>query len=478
MARAYETIGEFEGAVSLTRDVAARSFLAESRLAAAWEAGGDLERAVRLLRGLSVEYPGLSVVEAADLGLVHRVLEDEADRPPGREALGVSLAEAFLRDHPASTTADEATLALAAARLGSGEVDEALRWASAGQRRYPRSRLADTFRVIAGWALLSRGDARAAAATLLPVARRMADDPAAANRGSGDSRADASLASLAGYLMAQSNHAGGRVAEAIEGYRAVAEDFPEAAEAADELAQRSIACPEVTHAPPRGPAVLPVTVRNLQAVGVQTYDIDLFALQGRAAGGLDLGRVGLAGIQPIHVRNVPVPDPRSGTPRTLRVALPIVREGAYLVILEAGGARTSGLVLLSGISVEVLEPSTGGRVRVHVRHEPGGQPAAGATVRVSGAPGGRVVEGTTDARGLLVADGLTGTPTVLARLGASFDLAKGRGSHTPPAAEEWEAAPPAGGIQAILERARALGAPRATYLREVVLAGGKSRARE
>jgi hypothetical protein len=444
--------------------------------------------------GGSVEYPDLSVVEAAELGLVHRVLEYDAKRPPARDALGAALAKAFLLDHPGSPMADEATLALAAAHLQTKAFEEALRWASAGERRYPDSPLLDTLRVIAGWALLSRGDPTAAAGRLGPVAERGSGrppDPAVELR-QGRLRAsarvvepseppvggdDRALVALARYLLAQCHQAAGRVTEAIKGYRAVADDFPEAGETADELEERVITCPEITRARPGATAVLEVGVKNVSAIHLRTYAVDLLGLHERASGGLDVGRVALAGIRSAHVTTVAVEGSQPGRSRTLAVPLPVRDQGAYLVILEGEGARSSGLVLLSGITAELRERSTAGRVSVQVRHEPGGQPAAGAYVRVSGAPGGRVAEGMVDARGVFMAEGIAGTPTVLARLGGSFALASGRRSHSPEDRGE-SGLPPAGAeLRTLVERARAVGAPRASYLREVVLDGERESAR-
>ena len=99
------------------------------------------------------------------------------------------------------------------------------------------------------------------------------------------------------------------------------------------------------------------------------------------------------------------------------VKLRFDRPGAYLVICRGDELHTSGLVLVSDIELEVEEDRGAGRLRIQALDRKEESFVRDVDVRVVGSAGGAFVNGRTDPRGLFVAEGVNGSPTVIARRG-------------------------------------------------------------
>ena len=89
------------------------------------------------------------------------------------------------------------------------------------------------------------------------------------------------------------------------------------------------------------------------------------------------------------------------------------------MMARGGDLYTSGIVLVSPLELEVLEEADAGRVRVRVKDATTGAAVAKAQVKVIGSDNPRFISGETDLRGVMVAEGVTGTATVVARKGTS-----------------------------------------------------------
>ncbi len=98
--------------------------------------------------------------------------------------------------------------------------------------------------------------------------------------------------------------------------------------------------------------------------------------------------------------------------------LPVTREGAYLVLVRGGDLDASGIVLVSPLRMEVTEEPEAGRVRVVVRDAGSGDFVPRAQVKVIGSNNPTFTDGRTDLRGVVVADGIRGQVTAVARVGA------------------------------------------------------------
>jgi len=119
----------------------------------------------------------------------------------------------------------------------------------------------------------------------------------------------------------------------------------------------------------------------------------------------------------------------------MRLAVGLKEKGAYFVVLKAEGASGSGIILRTDLDVEVQEEPESGRVRVNVLRAAGGYEPK-ASVWVIGSGNQEFTKGETDLRGLLIADNIQGTATVIASKGEQYAFHRGTTVLQPEAAEE------------------------------------------
>jgi hypothetical protein len=125
-------------------------------------------------------------------------------------------------------------------------------------------------------------------------------------------------------------------------------------------------------------------------------------------------RINLAGIRPQFETAVPLGDGKDYRDRTLRLPLPLKKEGAYLVVCRGENLHASGLVLITPLGVEVQADPRSGQVRATVKDLVADRYLSNVEVKVIGSFNEDFVSGTSDLRGVFVAEGIRGVPTVLA----------------------------------------------------------------
>jgi len=204
-------------------------------------------------------------------------------------------------------------------------------------------------------------------------------------------------------------------ADAIREYHRVADRFPDAKEAIDYFVHKAIALDEVTTVKPGEPVEVELKFRNIPSCDAKVYRIDLmkFSLLKRNLGGIT--GINLAGIQPYHETTVQLGDGKDYRDRTHKLPLPLKDEGAYLVVCRGENLHASGLVLVTPLAVEVQEDVASGRVRTTVKDTTADRYVSDVHVKVIGSGNAEFVSGSTDLRGVFVADGIQGTSTVIAQ---------------------------------------------------------------
>ena len=123
-------------------------------------------------------------------------------------------------------------------------------------------------------------------------------------------------------------------------------------------------------------------------------------------------------LRPELQENVELGDGLDYRDRTRRVGLPLDKEGAYLIVARGEHLHASGLVLITPLAVEVQYELTAGQVRATVRDVVADRYVDDVHVKVIGSGNQDFVSGTTDLRGVFVAEGIRGYPTVVAQAGA------------------------------------------------------------
>jgi hypothetical protein len=105
--------------------------------------------------------------------------------------------------------------------------------------------------------------------------------------------------------------------------------------------------------------------------------------------------------------------------------LPLEDEGAYLVICRGDNLFTSGMVLVTPLKLEIQEMPSAGSLRVNVRDTIDEGYQANVHVKAIGSSDNEFKSGDTDLRGIFVAEGLTGSATVIARQEGRYAFYRG-----------------------------------------------------
>ena len=277
-------------------------------------------------------------------------------------------------------------------------------------QRYPQSDLLDSYWYIIGYCRFATGKHGAALEMCRKVAEAKRTDKATGRDLESRNKWQAI------YILGQVHHSLGQAADAIREYRRVEDRFADAKEAIEYFLRKEIKLPEVTTVKPGQPVEVELGFRNLAHCDTKVYRIDLmkFSLLKRDLAGIT--HINLSGIHPYHEATISLGDGQDYGDRTHRLQLPLQDEGAYLVVCRGDNLHASGLVLITPLAVEVQEEIESGRVRTTVKDATTDRYASGVHVKVIGSNNAQFVSGATDLRGVFVADGISGTSTVIAKL--------------------------------------------------------------
>lgn len=421
VAQAYMELGEYERSYLVYRATAEASFERESQIAGFLDERGEFLRSVETMERLLREYPSEAYVAMATYSLAQEVYGKAAEAAADQKLrqakvtrvdlihAAIHMLDHFLSTWPNDPAADQASFSLANAYLDLEQYAAAIDRARKYADRFPDSKLLDGFWYLIGYSQFALGQDEAALGMVRKVAELKRVDPATGVEVAAANKWQAV------YIMGQIYHSLGKAAEAITEYERVKDRFADAAEAIDFFTHKRIQLPEVTTVKPGAEAKLPLEFRNIAGAAVKVYRIDLlkFGLLQR-----NLSRItaiNLAGIRPYHDQELKLGDGKDYRDRTKDIALPLKEEGAYLVVCQGDSLYTSGLVLVTPLSLEVQEDAASGRVRVTVKDTVADKYAHGVHVKVIGSANDQFVSGQTDLRGIFVADAIRGTTTVIAR---------------------------------------------------------------
>ena len=426
VGRAYRDIGEYERAYLVWRAIIEASYLEDAQVGQVLRRKGRTLDAISTLLGLWREYPDTASIEADFFGLsqllavtASKAIFDPATRKELAEA-GVTRSELLLRSirlvqvllcsAPTGPLADEASLALVGAFLELDDFDSVVKLSARFAALYPKSLFLDSFRYSEALGRFHLGEYDRAIEVAKKISTATYQDPSGIERPSPNKW-------RAIYILGQIDDARRRPAEAVAYYKQVADRFSDAAGAVKALTRKELKLPEVTIVGTNAKAVplVQLDYRNVAEADVRVYPVDLMRLYLTRRNLDAIASVDLAGITPLHATKVKLGDGIDIDDKRRVLDLPLVKEGAYLVMVRGEALYTSGIVLVSPIELEVLEEPESGRVRVTAREALSKAPAPGVTVKVIASDNASFVSGVTDLRGVFVADGLHGQVTAVAR---------------------------------------------------------------
>ncbi len=440
IAGAYRALDEDELALQIYQGLLEASFFKEANVAADLEDQGRRLDSVAFMEDLLADYPDLPLLVSSRFALAQTVYGmAEAGSRPGslsRARLVARAAEmlrAFLARYPTHRLSDEAGFSLANAYLALEAGKQAGTLAETLSKVHGKSAYLDDFHYIAALAYFrAREWARA-----LGHARALATERFLRPDGS---RGESPLEHLAVYILGQIHHAQGEFEKAAAYYEKVSGRFADARAALEQFRWKRLSIPEVERFETGGAVEIEVAHRNLASLNLLVYPVDLMKLYLTRRNLDDIASVNLAGIRPFHAAAVDLGEGAEYRDRKTMVALPVKKEGAYLVVAKGDGVEASGLVLVTDLDLEVQEDTASGRLRVTVRDEKEGGFEEDAHVKVVGSESGEFVSGNTDLRGVFEAGSLIGQATVVVKKEGSYAFFRGEAVHRPAVAARRRAA--------------------------------------
>lgn len=420
VALSYRELGEYERSYLVYRATIQGSFERESQTAGFLEQRGEFLRSVQVLENLFRDYPAEAYLASATYSLAQEtyrraplVAQDQKLKEAGINRVhliraAIEMLDHFLSTFPSDPAADEASFALATALLDLDQYETAIQRCRDYAKRYPSSRLIDSFWYIVGYSHFELGAHQDALSMCRQVAEAEFPVPETGATRAADNKWEAV------YIMGQVYHSLGKAADAIAQYAKVKDRFADAAEAIEYFTRKEIAFDDVTTLEPGAAKQVELRFRNIPEVSLKVYRIDLmkFGLMQR---NLDrITAINLAGIRPYHEQTIELGDGKDYRDRTQQLELPLKDEGAYLVVCRGESLYASGLVVVTPLSLEVREDATSGRVRVTVKDRVDDKYVGDVHVKVIGSVNDDFRTGQTDLRGLFIADDVKGTSTVIA----------------------------------------------------------------
>ncbi len=429
---AYAAIGEHERALLIWRAMIDSGYLEDVQLAQTLRRTDKPLEAAAYLLDLWKAYPNSAGRQSDFFGLsrwLSQIAEESTNDPDMRRRLlaanvsrsqllaqAVALSQVFLTLTPDDPLADEANLAMLG-DLASLDADETVvRVAQRAARLYPKSRFLDSFQFAEALARFELGQMDEAVAIARKISETVYEEPGGVKRPSPNRN-------QAIYIMAQIFDARADFPQAIDRYRQVSQDFPDAAVAIKALERKHLSLPEVTVVPTTtagGPvkAKIEVAHRNVASIELKIYPVDLLRLYLSKRTLDKIDAVDLAGIRPLKESKETLGTGKEFKDGKREIDLELPGEGAYLVMTRGDDLFASGIVLATPIDLKVMEDGEFGRVRIEAREAGTSKPMANLQVKLSASntPGFR--DGSTDLRGVFVQDGLQGLVTIVVRQSA------------------------------------------------------------
>jgi outer membrane protein assembly factor BamD (BamD/ComL family) len=429
---AYVAIGEHERALLVWRAMIDSGYLEDAQLAQTLRRTDRPLEAAAYLLDLWKSYPNSAGRQSDFFGLSRWLaqLADESNTDAATRrrllaanvtrshllAQSVALTQLFLTLTPDDPLADEANLAILG-DLSSLDADESVvKVAQRAARLYPKSRFLDSFQFSEALARFDLGQMDEAVAIARKISETVYEEPGGVKRPSPNKN-------QAIYIMAQIFDARADFPQAIDRYKQVSQEFPDAAVAIKALERKHLSLPEVTVVPTTsdGGAVkakIEVSHRNVGAIELKIYPVDLLRLYLSKRTLDKIDAVDLAGIRPLKESKETLSSGKDFKDGKREISVDLPGEGAYLVMTRGDDLFASGIVLATPIDLKVMEDPASGRVRVEAREAGTSKPMSNLQVKLSATNSAGFRDGSTDLRGVFVQDGLQGLVTVVVRQSA------------------------------------------------------------
>ncbi|MCA9321839.1 MAG: hypothetical protein KDB53_13945 [Planctomycetes bacterium] len=419
LGRAYAEIGDAERARAHFGTVLGDRLTDELRWRDRLRQAGKLARAAEVGWNLAVRQPDSRRSRA----LMYESAEAWFDIPDEERSKHEEFPRALRMRFERGLDQLETALALAGETLESGDVAfrEISYLARLGSRDlcekrarefialYPQSEHADDAALIILKICFAREDWDAAFIVGTDLATKDWISQQRGNRVSGPSE----HRGQAIYHLGRIAQVRGDVKTAMEHYERVKDQFEDANQSWLFYREVRLELPELTRIPVGSSASLQMELKNLDRIDWSLYRVDLPLVFTVRKSLSDLHRVDLTGIPPDRVGNVEGIESEFRD-RRLSVSIGDLEPGSWLVVVDSGSTRRTGIVLVSDLSIRLARH--GSDLRVQVTRGPNESPVSNAEIK-AGNGGAILGGGQTDERGILVLRNLPTGVTILASSG-------------------------------------------------------------
>ena len=413
VADAYREMGEFERAWLVERATIESSFVRDARVSAALRDAGDFLGGAEHQLALWSEYPDVPDVLLAFFSLAQDFQDKAADaasltvragalKPTKTGLLERSrdLLRRYLIFYADDAAADGAAFNLSNVFFDLNDYAKVAVQAESAIVAYPKSTFLASFQYMSALGHFWKYEFPKAISAAAPVAGGNSND-----------------APNARYITAQIYDAQGHPQEAIDWYKKVRDEFPDAGESISYLEEKRVVLPAATSFKPGQPVKLELSSRNVKEAALKVYKVDLLKLHDRSSSLSDVTKVNLAGITPEAEMKVALGEGKDFAWKRRTLELPVKNEGAYLVICRGDDLFTSALVMVTPLELEVHEDHESGAVRVQVKDAAKGNYLADVETKIIDSTGGTPTAGRTDPRGIFQGYDVSGFATVVVKHG-------------------------------------------------------------
>ena len=440
VGRAYRNIQEYERAAQVLKATAEASFLKDVQISGSLETQGEFFASLDYTKSLLMEYPDIPSTESSFYALAQILLGELArSKERGEKAIfgkerqavqeqAIAMLREFLLRYPENPIVGEVAFSLANAYIELEEFETVVALAQDFQQHYHQSPYLSAYEYIEAYGNfeLERYERS------LDLCRKVATEKYPDKRGR---LRESDHKELAIYIMGQIYHSMGEPEKAIAQYEKVKERFPDAEEAIQHFRRKALELDEVSTFRPGEEIHVPLRYRNIKKVNLLAYRVDLMTLYLLQKNLNNISQINLAGITPYHEETVELGDGRDYADKEHVLTLLLEEEGAYLLVAKEDELDSSGMVLLTELEMEVDEDVISGRLRVNVKNSENGRYENKVHVKAIGSQDSEFVSGSTDLRGIFVADNIHGPATVIARKGDRYAFYRGSAALQPPDAQ-------------------------------------------
>ena len=424
VGRAYAMRKEYERAYMVYRATLDARFLKELKVAASLERENEFAAAMKFIQSLVRSYPDLRNVQEASYARAQSLFQKAEKSKKNQKKRADWLKQAdqsffqFVWMYPDHPSVDAASYARANVFVAQNKRAKAIRYLATIAKRYPKSGDLATMHYLQAYALYLQKEYSKALVLLHRVSTKKYPN----GRGGLQKSKNRHLAT---YLIAQLYHAKNQLEKALTWYKKVKKRFPDASVQVKYFEKFQLRIPEITSIQPNKATSLKIKHQNLKKLKFLAYYVDLMKLYLLKKNLNAVTKINLAGIRPSYKGETALKLSRFTT-GTHTSTLPLNKKGSYLVVLKSGPHEVSGIVLRTGLKLEVEQDASTGRVTAYLFNRKTRKPVPGAIVRIVGSRDGRFRSGKTDLRGIFSASGVRGTVTVITQKGDDFAFFRGK----------------------------------------------------